>query len=87
MGGYYPEGVSGREYQIAGPQAEWSDIRTVSCGNSDCAMFDVEHDVELDLEAYDWQEWGTWRCDECGEWQDYAGTMYPYEGDDRIGEY
>lgn len=85
MSGYYPAGVTGNEYQIAGPQAEWTDYRTVFCGNEQCAQFNQEQDVELALEAYDWQEWGEWVC-ECGQENEYSGEIMLDE-DDRIGEY
>jgi hypothetical protein len=72
----YPSGVSGNEYQIAGPDAEYTAERTLQCWNGDCAMFEQDQDVELDLQAHRGEEWGDWACGTCGKIRDYTGETY-----------
>ena len=75
MSGYYPEGVTGNEYQIAGADKEWSDTRAVYCNNEDCADFEVWKDLPTDLESYGSDEWGTFTCPTCKTQGDYEGTI------------
>ena len=75
MGGYYPDGVSGNEYAIAGADKEWDDERTVYCGNEDCADFEVEKDLMVSLASYGSDEWGTFDCPTCGTQGEYEGTI------------
>ena len=79
MSGYYPDGVTGHEYAIAGADREWTDTRRVSCGNGECAEYDVMVDAEVDLSSYGYDEWGVWTCPACGEDCEYEGTIEPDE--------
>jgi hypothetical protein len=71
MSSNYPAGVTGNEYQIAGAQHEWSDVRAEACYNEECKMFeveDVEADVEIEL-SHD-TEYYEWKCPTCGATRD-----------------
>jgi len=72
----YPAGVTGSEYQIAGPDIEYTGERVVQCWNNDCAMFEQDQDIEIDLSAYNGEEWGEWVCPACQEKRDYTGESY-----------
>jgi hypothetical protein len=72
----YPPGVSGTEYEIAGPDAEYTAERTVKCWSDDCPLFEQEQDVEINLAAYRGEEWGEWACTACGKTRDYTGETY-----------
>lgn len=72
----YPPGVSGNEYEIAGPDAEYTEERTVECWNDECSLFELDQTVEIDLSAYRGEEWGDWTCDACGKTRDYTGETY-----------
>lgn len=61
----YPEGVTGSEYQISGPQDSYTKTDYVTCGN--CAW---EGDYDIDVDYYDGQEWGNWVCGVC-DWQNH----------------
>ena len=76
MSGYYPEGVTGLEYEIAGADAEYTGERLVRCWNDDCSMFEQDQDVEIELSAYRGSEWGEWTCPTCNEKRDYTGESY-----------
>jgi hypothetical protein len=65
MSGYYPEGVTGNEYHLAGPQREWEDTREVYCRNEDCDLFEIDTEVAGESESYDTQGWFTWSCEKC----------------------
>jgi phage/plasmid primase-like uncharacterized protein len=56
----YPEGVTGSEYEISGPMAEYTVNVYVPCGS--CGQ---EHDYEVDVQYYDNTEFGTWTCVYC----------------------
>jgi hypothetical protein len=81
VSGYYPDGVSGNEYQIAGADREYTDTRTLYCSNEDCADFEVEKDIKLDLQSYGSNEWGSWDCPTCGKTNEYEDEI-PYEQED-----
>lgn len=52
----YPPGVTGNEFEIAGPDREFTDIRPcMACGR-------VE---EVDVTGYGWEEWWTCPRPEC----------------------
>ena len=72
----YPPGVSGNEYEIAGPDAEYTAERTVQCWNDECSLFELDQDVSIDLSAYRGEEWGDWVCATCGKTRDYTGESY-----------
>jgi len=77
---YYPEGVTGFEYEIAGPDSEYEAERLVYCTNDNCSDFEKERDVMVQLTAYRYTEWGTWRCVTCNAVNDYDGDV-PEESD------
>ena len=72
----YPEGVTGLEYEIAGPDMEYTGERLVQCYNDECSMFEEDQDVEIDLAAYRGEEWGDWTCPTCGKKDEYTGESF-----------
>jgi hypothetical protein len=50
----YPPGVTGNEYEIAGPDREFEDERTCP----DCDQVSI-----VDVTGYGWEEW--WTCPWC----------------------
>lgn len=71
MSGYYPEGVTGNEYQIAGAQAEYSTERGETCYNEECSSFDVEDvEAEVEIELYNGTEYYSWTCPTCSTARD-----------------
>ena len=78
MSGYYPEGVTGREYEIAGAEREWTEERIAWCDSESCADYEVEKDILIDLQSYGSDEWGTWNCETCGHENDYSGEARDY---------
>ena len=79
MSGWYPDGVSGNEYAIAGADREWTDTRAVTCQNEDCTAYDERVDAEVELSAYGYEEWGAWTCAACGKDGEYEGEVERYE--------
>lgn len=79
MSGWYPDGVSGNEYAIAGADREWTDTRAVTCQNEDCTAYDERVDAEVDLSSYGYEEWGAWTCAACGEDGEYEGEVERHE--------
>ncbi len=75
MSGYYPDGVTGNEFAIAGADKEWSDEREVACDNDDCLACGEEVTVMLDLASYNSTEWATWTCAKCGKEVEYEGDV------------
>ena len=71
MSGYYPDGVTGNEFAIAGADRERSDEREVACDNDDCIACGEDVTVTLDLSSYRNTEWATWTCDKCGKNVEY----------------
>ncbi len=61
----YPPGVTGNEYEIAGPDAEFTDERSVHCQNEKCVEYDIEKEEEVDIQAYRHTSWWTWTCPTC----------------------
>lgn len=82
MSGYYPDGVTGNEFAIAGPDKEWSDEREVSCSNDDCLACGEEVTLTLDLASYRSTEWATWTCPKCGKDNEYEGDVDSNYDDD-----
>lgn len=80
MSGYYPDGVSGNEWQIAGG-SEWDDEREVYCGNEDCEMFDQAQNLDCGIVADKYTEFLTYTCPTCGV-QDEAERDVEIEEDD-----
>ena len=66
MSGYYPEGVTGRELAIAGPDSERSAKREVQCRNEDCGLFEQEQEVDGEEWIYEHSGYFDWTCPECG---------------------
>jgi hypothetical protein len=71
----YPPGVTGREYEIAGADAEWTETKTVHCQMEDCPRFEEEVEVELDLQSYRGEWWGTYTCPTCDKDSDFDGNL------------
>lgn len=55
----YPEGVSGGEYEVIGPDWEWEDIRECENVDDNCLFEGVVTIIE-----YRGEEW--WDCPICG---------------------
>lgn len=65
MSGYYPEGVTGNEYEIAGGY-EFTRERGDTCENETCEAFGVEDvEVEVDITRYGYNEYYDWECPTC----------------------
>ena len=61
----YPPGVTGNEWQIAGPDAERDETRDVKeCGNAECEF--EGGTVEGVVTFYGFEAWFDWECPECG---------------------
>ena len=75
MSGYYPAGVTGNEWQIAGV-SRFDAVRAEACYNEKCKMFEVE-DIEADVEIEDshGMEYYEWKCPTCGETRDIERNM------------
>lgn len=71
----YPPGVTGREREIAGPDSEWTQERTVYCKWEDCPHFENEVDVELDHESYRGQWDATYTCPTCNKDSEFSGDL------------
>jgi transcription elongation factor Elf1 len=66
MASNYPPGVTGREYEIAGPDREWEEHRTcIHCGK----------DEVVTLQAYGSQVW--FHCQSCGTENDLSDEFEP----------
>jgi hypothetical protein len=78
----YPAGVTGREYEIAGPDSEWEETKEFACGNDECENFEVEVEVECEVESFR----GTWRafwtCPTCNTDHEKEGEMADDYGPD-----
>lgn len=75
MSDYYPAGVTGREYAIAGPDREFTDERMSWCPNMECPLYNEEQDIEMDLTQYGNEEWGTAKCASCSTEWEYSGDV------------
>lgn len=82
----YPEGVTGREPQIAGPSHEYWVEYDLACGFDGCPLLDQEQSVQLDVEVYGEVEYGEWECGACGRCNEYEGEVFDRFESDRIGE-
>jgi hypothetical protein len=65
MSGYYPDGVSGNEWQIAGG-SEYDAERVVYCENEDCELFDEAQDLDCAISANKYTEFLIFTCPTCG---------------------
>jgi hypothetical protein len=61
----YPPGVTGNEYQIAGPSREWEVKMDVECLNDECEKFDVLQEVDVEGEHYGGTDYFRWSCPVC----------------------
>jgi hypothetical protein len=82
MSGYYPDGVTGFEFAIAGADREWDDERNVYCHNEDCEDFEVKKDLLVALSSYRSSEWGDYQCPVCDTWGEYEGEVGGEDPDD-----
>ena len=86
MSGYYPEGVTGNEPQIAGRDTtEDIDHREASCQNDECVEFDKLEEREIVLtkeyaHGVVYEFW-TYKCPTCGTSADFE-SEYEYDGYD-----
>lgn len=87
MSGYYPDGVTGNEFAIAGADKEWSDERDVACDNDECLACGEEVSVTLDLASYGSVEWATWTCAKCGKDNEYEGDVDTEQDDYDVDYY
>lgn len=62
----YPPGVTGMEYEIAGPDVEYDTTIINWCPNEDCSLYNQDQDIEIEMSRYHQREWGTAKCSECG---------------------
>ena len=70
----YPPGVTGNEFQIAGAD-EFTAEREVTCWNEACRMFEKKQTLELELQAYGYEEWADFTCPDCGTEETYEGRV------------
>lgn len=77
----YPSGVTGREYEIAGADSEWTELKSVCCYNDECADYEKEVEVVLEIESYG-DEWtGSWTCGTCKTDRTSVGDMEDYNNE------
>lgn len=62
---YYPEGVSGNEWQIAGGPIFDQDIES-SCSNEACPAHAETKIRTVEFEGHGSTAYGIWECDLCG---------------------
>lgn len=77
MSGYYPDGVTGNEYAIAGADGNM-DItgQLVYCENEECEKYDEQQDVDIiDAEYYGSNAWGFWDCEFCNTEHEWEGEV------------
>ena len=93
MSGYYPDGVTGNEFAIAGADGNM-DITSqeVYCNNEQCAEYDEAQWVDIiDAEYYGSNAWGVWKCPTCETEQEWEGEVpqeeQEYEPEDNMMEY
>ncbi len=64
---YYPPGVTGREYAIAGADYEQEMSVTAHCTNPQCEYHDQDQDLDdILVEGYGGWQYFTWTCEFCG---------------------
>lgn len=84
MSGYYPDGVTGNEFAIAGADGN-TDVNNqkVWCDNEDCKWFEEEQIVDIiDAEYYNSDAWGTWTCESCKTEHEWEGNLPQDDGPD-----
>ena len=70
----YPAGVTGNEYEIAGPDDEKTITVDVRC--EECVT-DLDG-IEIEAQFYRGSVWGDWVCPECGHENDWSGEAEDY---------
>lgn len=94
MSGYYPDGVTGNEFAIAGADGNM-DIadQEVYCDNEQCEKYDEAQWVDIiDAEYYRSNAWGYWKCPSCETEQEWEGDVPvqdppEYEPEDYMDNY
>lgn len=76
MSSNYPEGVTGNELAIAGPQSEWAGTLVTYCRNEECATFEEELDATGDYWAHDYTVGFSWTCEHCGSKYEEEVNMF-----------
>jgi hypothetical protein len=79
MSGYYPEGVTGAELEIAGPDSEREETRTVICYGDDCEACGDEQEVEGMKWTYRNDIYFDWTCPSCKREDQEMSTYDPYD--------
>jgi hypothetical protein len=65
---YYPPGVTGREYAIAGADYEQEMTVSVTCKNAECKYHDENQDLDdILVEGYGGYQYFAWTCEGCGK--------------------
>lgn len=81
MSGYYPDGVTGNELAIAGPDRDYYEERDVYCNNEDCPDLEKYVTMEIYLQSYRSNEWGSWTCPTCNAVWEYEGEIKDWDYD------
>lgn len=93
MSGYYPDGVTGNEFAIAGADGNMDITGEADyCTNDDCPSEGDEQIVDIiDAEYYGSSVWGTWTCEFCGQENNWEGEVpvqeQEYEPEDYMDAY
>jgi len=72
MSWYYPEGVTGNELQLAGPNYEVEATWEVTCYDDECELMEEPQEVEGMEWGYDNVIHFDWKCPKCGH--EYQNT-------------
>lgn len=62
----YPDGVTGAELQIAGPDSERDTTEDVVCYDDDCELIEEKQKVSGTEWTYDGSVYFDWKCPSCG---------------------
>ena len=76
----YPEGVTGLEYEIAGPDLERDGVHEDYCRNDDCPLFEQYLEQDGEETWYRGQGWFRWTCEVCNMSQDMELPEYEEYG-------
>jgi hypothetical protein len=80
MSGYYPDGVTGAELEIAGPDREKDATREVKCDNEECEHYGELFEAEGTEWTYGHDGYFDWKCYPCGK--NYQAW---FDADDKYG--
>jgi len=61
----YPEGVTGMEFEIAGPDGVRDETHEVYCSNENCRTFESDKEVTGESTFYDYTVSFSWICSTC----------------------